>query len=422
MTPQPLRDRPRYVAARRNDDGTLRWYWLPSPALRRAGWKMLVLGHDRAEAFRAGLARNDQVDAWEAAGRPSLESTAGARRTRAPAAIGTVAQLVDAYRGHRSYLRLADKTRRDYGRQLDYLEDWIGDVPVRAVSEKMVEDRYTARMARTPRQAAMWVAVCRAAFNSARKCFEPHHPCYVKRADNPFASIGVEGGVRREAELWTPADLVDIAVAAGELGWPSIGAYVHLGYWLGQREGDLLRLPRQVAGDRTVTIEQNKTRKRVHLAAHMVAELRTIMQAQVERQDAARPAGRPVPTTLLVNERTHATWLSDTFRHAFAEVRARAAARRLELAIGTVDEATAAAALEHGRRLLRLQAMWLRHTAITVMLGLGMSEPEIALISGHSLATVRTIADRHYWVREAAAAEQAMAKRVAGSVVRLEPK
>ncbi len=106
------------------------------------------------------------------------------------------------------------------------------------------------------------------------------------------------------------------------------------------------------------------------------------------------PSYRPESriTHLICHETTRRPWAEDTFRHVFADIRARAANSLPGCA--------------------ELLFRHLRHTAVTNLHSAGCDPGDIATISGHSLAGINQILDV-YFVRTAATAAKAAKKRLA---------
>jgi len=106
------------------------------------------------------------------------------------------------------------------------------------------------------------------------------------------------------------------------------------------------------------------------------------------------------PKTVIVDETTGRGWNSTTHRHEFARVRA--------IAASIADEKATAEARAEGRndpepncRIAPCKSLAdkhdqdLRDTAVTWLARAGATLPEIAAITGHSLASIHTIM-KHY--------------------------
>jgi integrase len=87
----------------------------------------------------------------------------------------------------------------------------------------------------------------------------------------------------------------------------------------------------------------------------------------------------------MLTDRKGRPWRERTFKHAFSVARAKAGITGL-----TFND--------------------LRGTAVTRLALAGATEPEIASITGHSLAEVRRVLDHHYLHRDPKLAESAIRK------------
>jgi integrase len=235
------------------------------------------------------------------------------------------------------------------------------------------------------------------------------HPCWVGLDDNPFRELGM-ATAESNARLWTVAER-DALIAAARAGnaqandpdyafppFESLAAAIAINWWIGQREADVLGLPRDILERGVHTIVQEKTTAQVHLPLAMVPD---IVEA-VRRVRAANEAAGRAGLRLLIDEETGLTWTGDRFRRAFLRVR-RVAAWRAE----AEGEAALAASLRG------LQFQWLRHTAVVLLEEAGCTVPEIASISGHTLGSVTQILER-YGRRTRKQAQNAFRKRLEG--------
>jgi len=368
----------RYFVAKGN-----RQYWQPSRILRALGWWPRRLPAERPAAVAMAEQLNAELDAWRGGG-----AEAPARRGHADP--GSIAALVALYRRSEDFQRLRPSTRRRYLQCLEMIRGWAGDIPARGLSPGMVGEwhaslRRTAvtRAGRrivveTPEKANSAVRVLRLLLSFGRR--------HNVLADNPAARPALHFGARK-GRLWTQAAVDAFVASADAMGWHSVGTAVLLDEWIGQREGDVLGLRRDVYRDGAVRLAQAKTGAEVVLPVGMVPRLVERLEAELARQASAKLTA----TTLLVCEATGRPWKSDHFRHVFAAIRARAAEICPDVA--------------------GLWFMHLRHTAVTRLAEANCELPLIASVTGHSLATVETIIDR-YLIRTEAMARAAFQKRL----------
>jgi hypothetical protein len=237
---------------------------------------------------------------------------------------------------------------------------------------------------------------------------------------NPFERFGLSKPAPRQV-YWEERHLSAFAAAARKIAAPSVAAAIEIGYYFGQREADNLALPltawREIprtkfradpavwdtlASEATtgpdagtvmgIYVRQGKTKRWVGIPAE--GEARKLIEAQIA---IARQTGR---TTILGDERNGgAPWDQRTFIDRFAEVRAQAA--------GTAREAGDTMLAEE------LDGLWygdLRRSCVVYLGELGMDDPAIAAITGHSLATVKAILEI-YMPRTEGMAGRAIAAR-----------
>lgn len=352
------------------------YFWQPSTKLRRAGWASEALGKDLDTATDRARARNKEVDAWRAAGKPARGSLSQQipHGPTSRALPGTVGALIALYRKSTDF-PTKPNTVRSYNYALGYLEKWLGPIPVRQVSPRMAKERYARLKTTAPAMAANLMRVARAMFSAARTLSEPQSPLFVR--DNPFRELKLEGsepsGIR-----WTRAERDTMCAAAETLGFHSIALAIRVNWWLGQREADVLALPPRALEGETLTIQQGKTAQRVYLPVSIVPGIAAAHERFLE---ARRRSGLASLTHLLMNERIGKEWDEHAFRKIFREIREAAAA--------TLNDPDAAA------RMRTLTFMHLRHTAVCEMYEAGCELQEIAAITGHTLASVTRILERY---------------------------
>lgn len=367
-----------------------RLYWQPSTALRRAGWRPERLPDDWAAAAARAQALNAQVDAWRAGRQPpaaAAEATHTVRPRRPAAPPGSIGALIADYKASRWYTELRPRTQREYAWALETIVEWAGDMPARAVTPaavlafhdglaRRIIDRDGVRAVKhTPHRAAAAVRVLRLVLQVGIRLG------YLDA--NPAARPGLTAAPRRrEPQLWTDAELDHMVTTADRLGWRSVGSAVLINSWVGQRVADLLAAP-PIPPHGPWMIRQSKTGRRVALPVGAVPAI-------VSRLASAAVGSA---THLLVHDRTQRPWTIWTFDDVFAAVRAEAA--RAMPSCG------------------RLQFRELRHYAVTRLHEAGVDDLGVAAITGHSTQTVRQVLERHYLVRTTAAAERALARRVA---------
>ena len=356
-----------------------RYFWQPSTALQAQGWRIVRLSDVRAAAIVEAERLNAILDAWHR-GEDMADQIPPAAKPphRIRPAAGTIDALIAAYRAAEEFTRLRASTRRGYEQNLAIISDWAGDAPVRTLTSKRIKTFYKKLRPATPAKANAVVRVIRLLLEYG--CSED----WIEA--NPARKIRLIG-TSSTGRLWPREAVRLFASTADRMGRPSIGTAVILNEWLGQREGDLIRLSRSIYREGSLWIRQSKTGAQVKLPVDIVPHLRARLEEEFARQAEAEITA----TTLIVSEVTGRAYTGDNFRHVFAAIRAEAAKEMPEIA--------------------PLWFMHLRHTAITRLAEAGCELPEIAAITGHSLSTCQTIIDR-YLIRTGELARAAFQKRL----------
>lgn len=396
-----------FLTTRPGKDGVTRYFWQPSARLRAEGWRLRRVPDDW-ESF------TDPVALEAAAIAAAREITARmieGERTRAEydadnavvsqrdAGARTVDDLIRAYRASDDFGRLRSSTKKGYTDCLNKIGAWAGDAPVHAITPQRVQRLKTA-MAKTPAYANAVVRVIRLLFSFARRAG------WVKSnpADRPRLHASAPSGI-----IWPREAVAAFVEAADAMGRYSIGTAVELNAWMGQRQGDVLRLPRSIYRNGSLTLRQSKTGAGVCLPMNLVPHLRHRLEDELRRQ-AAR---NPVPATIIVSEETGRPYVADNFRHLFATIRAKAAEAHPTFEIDQLlpgrdmdDPAAFVVRMED------LTFMHLRHTAVTRLAEADCETHLIAAVTGHAQKSVGQIIER-YMVRTTKLARAAFAKRLA---------
>jgi site-specific recombinase XerC len=398
-----------YLVSRPGRLGRTRWYWVPSAALKRAGWPMQVLGTDQQAAIKAAQGINAQVEAWKAGGQAKLTEKAGKARLANHVARGTVGELIARYRRDR-LPQLAENTQREYAHKLRIIEHWAADAPLAAITRQRVQ-KFKEGLAKPAtkgeadrlHRAAGTMRVLRTLFKWAQD--------QDLMADNPAERAGITTPPPRH-QVWSPAARDAVMAAArqptssgGQIFPPdeALAAAVLLGFSIGQREADLLKLlasqyveiPRHkmlasdwehlasLADDHRVMgirLRQGKTARWIEVP--VVGETRATIERSIT---AARKAGA---ATILIDDRTGRPWTDKAgqgrFQRRFLDAKQRAA-----------EAAAKAGNADLAAELATLQFRDLRRTAVVFLGELNISDQGIAAITGHQLETVKKILETY---------------------------
>lgn len=383
--------------------GLPRYYWQPTPRLRAAGWQIMRIPADHDSHIDPDQL---QAAAIAAAQARTAEAEADLARTATKAAqpvldkrMRNLGDLICAYRASKSFTAKADKTRKVYEQCLKKLEVWGADSPLRAISPVQVQ-RLLEGLSNTPAFANATVRTLRLVMSfGVRDGWLSINPA-VKPA---------LADVSERSVLWPDAAITAFVEKADEMGYHSVGTAVILNSWLGQRQADVLRMPRVALRKECLLIRQGKTGAAVELPIGQVPHLWQRLQAELARQDQRvkdTPGGVVMnkhkkrklvsARTIIANDVDNQPYRQDWFAHLFMRVRAELAMDRETFDVDqllpgrdTTDEDA------FSINTMDLTFMALRHTAVTKLAEAGCDIGLISSITGHKKASLAQIMDRY---------------------------
>jgi integrase len=283
-----------------------------------------------------------------------------AQRTRPTTDTNTLRFLVDEFRDSSEFTGRSASTQRAYKAYLRKIEDEFGELPIAAISDPAVRGKFKTwrdGMAATPRTADYaWTTLARVLSVAKDRGRIPVNPC--ERGGRLYAPDRTE-------RLWTDAHMAAFSKEASE----PLRVALTLALWTGQRQGDLLKLRWTDYDGKRIRLQQGKTGASVSI--RVGGPLKVTLDGMKRR-------GK----TILVNT-DGKTWTSDGFRSSWAKACARAEIEGLTF---------------HD----------LRGSAITRLAMAGATPQEIAGVTGHSIADVSAMLDRHYLGDRAALGDKAI--------------
>lgn len=373
--------------------------WVPGPKLRAAGLK----GRDLKDESGAWLSKGAAIDAAEALNKQAAAFMAGHAELPAAAERRTVGALIARYKSGKRYGKIAAATRAGYDQYLGMIERWAGDQLVAHIDgdgiENFCEEVAEERGAAT---ANALLRTIKLLLNFGVKKLE-----WLSRN----RAVGVEfHRTDGRRVMWTPEEVEAFVACADWLGVPAQGDAVMLAVLTAQRKADLLTLPEVTIEQARIAIKQRKRGRMafVPLTAPLIARLEDMRRRKREKwpnvafhHELIAGNGKPYDPR------------GGEFGYEFRAVRAIAAGG-LDLIPPLRAQRTEGA---YARAPFRVQPGLnvktfadLRDTAVTWLCAAGCTIPEIANISGHSLKTVQTLLDEHYFVRNAELATSAGVK------------
>lgn len=384
----------------------------PGPLLRRLGYK----GEDlkRPDGGWMTLAEceawiNDRLEEIEARRKRKAEG-----KRLAPMNRGRLYTVEDMFedlwrepdhdRSLPAGQRLADSTLKFYrnkARVLMQHDAALWTEPAAAIDTAILKGLHLELMkARGVATARAVMAALSVAYSNALSYGRvPHNPLLKERrgkwrVQKPAPHIRVATS-KEIAALMAAADLVKL---------PEIGDAVMLGLGTGQRLADLLQLEERNESGGRIRFIQNKTGARVRVPALPAVKAR--LAAARERKIAATAALRlnSLAPQVVVYARTARAFTYTVFNARYVEVR-DAAVNGIRTEDGT------GWTLEPCPSLKDFNVKDLRDTAVTWLAMAGATLPEIAAITGHTLASVQEIL-KHYLELNDAQADAAIGKLV----------
>lgn len=290
--------------------------------------------------------------------------------------------LIRTWRNTQRYKGLKPRTQRGYDFTVGYIEDWseASAHPDPTNLTKPEVESFLGSFDDRPTTRRMVKIVLKMVMDQAIDL--------GWRLDNPVARIKMSVPKTRVA-IWEAADVETYAWTALSIGEPGMAALILMQWEIGQRLTDAYLFRRGEhynAAAGLFEFEQDKTAEKVAIPVsdrlrailgHLLADGRLYL---FHRGGTGRPFGRLVGNRLEADDTGGA--------HVFARARALAVAA--------------------GSRPLKLK--WLRHSCVVQLARCGCTVPEIASITGHTIASVETILER-YLPRDSTVARNAQVKR-----------
>lgn len=390
--------------------------WEPSPQLRARGFKGQDLKDDAGQWLSEGAA----IDTARTLNDTTKGIAVAPSAPRKPQAR-TCAAVFDALRASPKFApegeprpfsrgnkrRLAERTRRSYLAHLKLLEQWCGDITVKDLTLAQIEDFHNALC--DGRGVAMANAIIRTlsiALNYAVK-----HLHWA--AHNECAGLSLPG-IEGRLVIWSLEEIETFVAAADWCGREAMGDATILGLCTTQNSGDVITMPVLRQEDGVYHGRRRKTGRDYYTPATQMLEQR--LQAMRERR--ARLWPNVHFHNEVINTATGAPYIAEgsTFRDEHRAVRALASGL-----IHSIEDAIRAL-MGQPRMLCNLpftpmpsimdkHFQDLRDTGITILMEVtGGDKARIANITGHSLATIDAILEKHYFKRHAALSRDTGAK------------
>lgn len=322
---------PRYVRPVKRATGMIGYYWeLPSWAKKRAAetgeacpLESEPLGTDLAAAIKKAEALNATLDEWRT----------GIRK--AEHVPGSVAWLFAWYRQQDRFTERAWKTRKDYSRLMDRLENhklktrFFGQVEASKVQAHHADAVYRAFKKFGLREASYAMTVCRLVWKAAKR-----HHTITGIKENPFAEMGLKTTAQSTTYAASREEYETYKAMAQKLGYQSMATAAALAFEGCQREWDVFGFVdpdgRKQRGFRwseykpgvSIVLNQSKTGKRVEIPlSDGGVQLMPELEEELHRLDRALSAKGLKGDTIVVRETDGKPWDEHAMRKAHRKIR-----------------------------------------------------------------------------------------------------
>lgn len=305
--------------------------------MRKQGYFPEPLGHD----FSHALQRVEHLNAdWDKERKKETApiTTELARR-------GTIGWLIERHKKSQAYKAWSPHTRREFVwctelliKTRDRLASSFERKQVRELYEAMITKGFSIEKSA---RVMKWVRflLSQAIEEGLRK-------------DNPAFNLRIEHNPPRN-EVWHHNEIAQFVAKAAEMGRQSIGLATMLGFDLGQRQGDILKLSWNQFNGESFFLKQGKTGVRVSVP--LLDDMKAILSLQDRKS-----------IQIVMSEETKRPYNLDNFRHHFR-------------------------AIANAAGFDKKQFIDLRRSSV-VRLSLAGATPQlIASITGHSIYTVTQI-------------------------------
>jgi integrase len=231
---------PRYMKARRLADGLIGYYWVPHERDVAAGFTLAgePLGKSYGDAIERARVLNAHLDSWR-------EGQSDQKRLDDDAQFGSLTWLFERYRRSAAFERVSERSRPEYLRALERLEDLptrdgrrVGELLASTISPRAADKIYEAVQlgpkGKRVRQANLSIDI-------ARRAWDVVHRLYPKEVahENPFRGV-LRVYVKKAKSAATRAEAYALAGALKEIGEPHLGAAALICFeWLQRPENVL---------------------------------------------------------------------------------------------------------------------------------------------------------------------------------------
>lgn len=256
-----------YLVAKEGAKGVL-WYWIPSPQLKAQGWTALSYAKpvEMSDGSFRTLQTVEEICA-HARQRSEAAKTGALIAAAAPPPAQTIGGWMKAFEEDREFSKISAATQRYYRQGFGVIRDI--QIPDRRGAKKPLGgwhpsslDKAAAKELIEAVQDARGLATARQVYAAMRRLYSwaPLARLCSGASVNPFTGLRIQTLDARQA-YWTEGEVAAL-IALCDSGWaaqparpnqdaegweaqpaqPGLGDAIALAYYLGQRQGDVIRI------------------------------------------------------------------------------------------------------------------------------------------------------------------------------------
>lgn len=313
----------RYLIARKQKNHTI-YYWSPKKCYEPQFLRM-PLGNDLTQAIIKAQTFNKELDAWRKSGvDPNLVRE------------DTLKWLTEKYKESHWFKKLSPKTQTGYRQSIVRINNWGGNYMVKSITRRACKEFYNGIHSISSANAIM--RVLKLVFSFALE--------EGRVNENPVKGVRLIGLASRD-QVWSDEEIKAVIDHCIKEKRRSIAVAIRIAQFVGQRQGDILRMTWRQYDGHNIKLKQSKTGKELSIPCH----------PQLKRD---LDALDKTSTHIVVNEGTGQPYKEFTFRHLVGDM----------------------------IRSAEVKDRWfldLRRTAAVRLAEAGCTSEEITAITGHSI-------------------------------------
>lgn len=355
-----------FFTAKKNKDGTTRYYWQPSAKWRVLGFPVTALPQEESAAKQKAVELNAELKKW------AIRNTELVKPAELKQVVqrGSFDTLLSTYRMSPLFRDLAKNTKKDYEIRFKQLMDIFKGELVRTITPAVCYKFYEKQCA------LRGIPAANDLFKVFRRLlsFAMQPPlCLID--NNPASCIKMHKEQPRDS-VWSTAAL-EAFLNTADRRRPAVALAVRLSVYTAQRQSDVLAMKWSDYKNGMISIVQQKTGTRVYVP--IFGELKRILDTM------------PRNSIYIVTDINGQPFKSDHFKKLFVKVKALAQSKHPDIDYSN------------------LKFIDLRRTAAVRMAEAGCTAFELSAVTGHQISQSQNILEV-YAPRNAVMAQAAIHK------------